>query len=63
MRVGRIVTPFDSFMDGFSVWMNGMWFLWIVVALAVAAVIVLVNVSKSRARARARVPQYRRRDS
>ena len=62
-RVARITTPFDAFMDQFTVWASDMWFLWIAAAVTLAVVIALAVLSRSRARARARIPRYRRRDS
>jgi len=62
-RVASMTTPFDTFVDEFSIWANDMWLLWITVAIVVATVIGLVVLTRSRARARARIPRYRRRDS
>ena len=56
------LTPFDSFMRDFTVWMNGMWGMWVGVGVVVAMVVVIVVVAKAKARARDRVPHYRRQE-
>lgn len=58
--MARITTPFDSFVDDLSVWLDGAWFVWIALAMTIVVVVVIVAVTKVRARARARIPQYRR---
>ena len=59
----RITTPFDSFVDDISAWIDSAWFVWVALAAALAITVVIVVVTKVRARARARVPQYRRHES
>ena len=61
--MARITTPFDSFVDDLSAWIDSAWFVWVALAAALALTVVIVVVTKVRARARARVPQYRRRES
>ena len=61
--MARITTPFDSFVDDLSAWIDSAWFVWVALAAALALAVVIVVVTKVRARARARVPQYRRRES
>ena len=61
--MARITTPFDSFVDDLSAWIDSAWFVWVALAAALAITVVIVVVTKVRARARARVPQYRRRES
>jgi heme exporter protein D len=61
--VARITTPFDSFVDDLSAWIDSAWFVWVALAAALAITVVIVVVTKVRARARARVPQYRRHES
>ena len=58
--MARITTPFDSFIDDLSVWLDSAWFVWIALAAAIVAVVVIVSITKVRARAKARIPQYRR---
>ena len=58
--MSRTTTPFDSFIDDLSGWIDSAWFVWVALAIAVAVVVVIVAVTKVRARAKARVPQYRR---
>ena len=61
--MARITTPFDSFVDDLSAWIDSAWFVWVALAAALAITVVIVVVTKVRARARARVPQYRRHES
>jgi heme exporter protein D len=61
--VARITTPFDSFIDDLSAWIDSAWFVWIALAVAIVAVVVIVSITKVRARARERIPQYRRHES
>lgn len=56
----KLVTDFDHFLTTARVWLDGAWYLWVIIAAALALVLAIVAVSKVRARARARVPQYRR---
>ncbi|CAN5225969.1 hypothetical protein BH11ACT5_BH11ACT5_15500 [soil metagenome] len=58
--MSRTTTPFDSFIDDLSSWIDCAWFGWVALAITVALVVVIVTVTKVRARARARIPQYRR---
>lgn|GEM_PF-5102924 len=59
----RITSPFDSFVDDLSAWIDSAWLVWIALAITIALVIVIVSVSKVRARARDRIPQYRRHET
>ena len=61
--MARNTTPFDSFIDDLSAWIDSAWFVWIALAITIALVVVIVAVTKVRARARDRVPQYRRHES
>ena len=59
-RVTRITTPFDSFMNDLTTWLDSAWYLWVAMAATIAIIVAVVVISKRRALARARVPQYRR---
>lgn len=61
-RVARI-TPFDSFLEDASAWIDSAWLVWIGLAIAIVLVVAAVTVMKVRARARARIPQYRRHET
>lgn len=61
--MARITTPFDSFVDDLSAWIDSVWFVWIALAATIVVVIVVVAITKARARARARIPQYRRHET
>ncbi len=56
------LTPFDSFMRDFTVWMNSMWGMWIMLAVLVVGAVTIALVAKAKARARDRVPHYRRQE-
>lgn len=61
--MARITTPFDSFIDDLSAWIDSAWLVWIALAVAIVLVVATVSVMKVRARARARIPQYRRHET
>ena len=58
----KLVTDFDHFLSDARIWLDGAWYLWVIIAAGLGLVLGAVAVSKMRARARARVPQYRRSD-
>lgn len=55
-----VVTDFDQFLTTTRIWLDGAWYLWVIIAAGIGVVLAIIAVSKVRARARARVPQYRR---
>lgn len=55
-----VVTDFDQFLTTTRIWLDGAWYLWVIIAAGIGVVLAIIAVSKARARARARVPQYRR---
>ena len=54
------MTTFDQFLAGARIWLDGAWYLWVIMAAVFAIIIGIVAISKVRARSRDRVPQYRR---
>jgi uncharacterized membrane protein len=56
----RVVTDFDQFLTSTRIWLDGAWYLWVIIAAGIGVVLAIIAVSKVRARSRARVPQYRR---
>ena len=61
--MARNATPFDSFIDDLSAWIDSAWFVWVALAGTIVVIVTIVIITKVRARARARVPQYRRHES
>jgi uncharacterized membrane protein len=56
----RVVTDIDQFLTSARIWLDGAWYLWVIIAAGIGVVLAIIAVSKVKARARARVPQYRR---
>lgn len=56
----RRVTDLDVFLTSARSWLDGAWYLWVILAAGLGLVIGIVAVSKVRARSRSRIPQYRR---
>lgn len=54
------MNSFDQFLADARIWLDGAWYLWVIVAAVFAVIIAIVAVSKVRARSKERVPQYRR---
>ncbi|CAN5212697.1 hypothetical protein BH09ACT5_BH09ACT5_06210 [soil metagenome] len=59
--MARITTPFDDFLNDLSAWIDGSWFVWVLIAAALVVAAIAVVLARVRSRARYRVPQYRRR--
>ena len=55
-----LATPFDRYVADITVWVENMWFVWLILSACVVVAITGVMLSKHRAKANARVPHYRR---
>ncbi len=54
------MSTFDQFLADARIWLDGAWYLWVIMAGVFALIMSVVVISKVRARSKERVPQYRR---
>jgi hypothetical protein len=58
--VDRITTPLDDFMADAAQWLNGAWYVWIVLGVVVALSVGIAVLVRWRRSVHAQTPHYRR---